>query len=73
MSRKRRKVCTTNYIEHFTLASTITGCISISAFASLTNIPIEITSSAIGLKICVIAAEIKKYKSTIKKKISMRK
>ena len=68
MSRKRRKVCTTNYIEHFTLPSTITGCISISAFASLTNIPIEITSSAIGLKICVIAAEIKKYKSIIKKK-----
>ena len=33
MSRKHKKVCTTlNYIEHFLiLASTITGCISISA------------------------------------------
>ena len=70
MGRKCQKVCTTlNYIEHFLLlASTITGCISISAFASLLGIPIEITSSAKGLKICAIAAGIKKYKSIIKKK-----
>ena len=70
MSRKRKEVCTTlNYIEHFLiLASTITGCISISAFASLHGIPKGITSSAIGLKVCAIAAGIKKYKSTIKKK-----
>ena len=48
MSKKHKKVCTTlNYIEHFLiLASTITGCISISAFASLLGIPIGITSSA---------------------------
>ena len=32
------------------------------------GIPIEITSSAIGLKIWAIAAAIKKYKSIIKKK-----
>ena len=64
MSRKHKKVCTTlNYIEHFLiLASTITGCISISAFASLLGIPIGITSSAIGLKIGTITASIKKYK-----------
>ena len=70
MSRKHKKVCTTlNYIEHFLiLASTITGCILISAFASLLGIPIGITSSAIGLKICAITARIKKYKSIIKKK-----
>ena len=69
MSKKHKKVCTTlNYIEHFLiLASTITGCISISAFASLLGIPIGITSSAIGLKICAITAGIKKYKSIIKK------
>ena len=69
MSRKRKKVCTTlNYFEHvLILASTIIGCISISAFASLTGIPIGITSSAIGLKICVITARIKKYKLMIKK------
>ena len=32
------------------------------------GIPIGITNSAIGLKICAIAAGIKKYKSIIKKK-----
>ena len=50
------------------LASTITGCVSISAFDSLIVIPIRIASSAIGLKIFGIAAVIKKYKSIIKKK-----
>ena len=49
------------------LISTITGCVSISAFASLVQIPIGITSSAIELKICVITAEIKKHKSINKK------
>ena len=70
MSKKHKKVCTTlNYIEHFLiLASTITRCISISAFASLLGIPIGNMSSAIGLKICEIAAGIKKYESIIKKK-----
>ena len=48
--------------------STITGCVSISAFASLVGIPVGIASSTIGLKICVITAGIKKYKSIIKKK-----
>ena len=52
MSKRHKKVCTTlNYIEHFLiLASTVTGCISISSLASLIDIPIGITSSAIGLK-----------------------
>ena len=70
MSRKHKNVCTTlNYIEHFLiLASTIDGCISISALSSLTGIPKLITSSAIGLKICAIAAGLKKYKSTVKNK-----
>ena len=70
MSKKHKKVCTTlYYIEHFLiLGSTITGCISISAFASLVGIPIGIMSSAIGLKICEITAAIKKYKSIILKK-----
>ena len=44
------------------------GYISISTFASLLSIPIEITSSAIELKICDIAAGIKKNNSLIKKK-----
>ena len=70
MNKKHKKICTTlNYIEHFlTVASPISVCVSISAFASLVGIPVEITSSAIGLKICAITAGIKKYKSIIKKK-----
>ena len=69
-SKKHKKVCRVlNYIDHsLTVISTIIGCVSISAFASLVDIPIGITSSAIGLKICVITAGIKKYKSIIKKK-----
>ena len=49
MSKKHTKVCIIiNYIEHFLiLASAITGCISISSFASLVGIPIGNTSSAI--------------------------
>ena len=64
MSKKHKKVCTTlNYIEHFLiLGSTITGCVSISALASLVGIPIVIANSAIGFKICAIAAAITKYK-----------
>ena len=69
-SRKHKKVCTTeSYIEHLLiLASIITGCIAISAFASLIDIPIRITSSALGLKLCAITAGIKKYQSITKKK-----
>ena len=54
-SINHKKVSTTlNYIEHFLiLGSTITGCVSISAFASLVGILIGITSSALGLKICI--------------------
>ena len=48
--------------------STITGCISISDFASLLCIPIRMKSSPRGLNICAIAVEIKKYNSIIKKK-----
>ena len=67
MSKKHKKIYTTlNYIEHFIiLASTITGYVSISAFASLVGILIGITSSAIGLKICAITAGYKKYNSII--------
>ena len=70
MSKKHKKPCRVlNYIDHsFIVISTITGCVSISAFASLVGIPIGIASSTIGLKICVITAGIKKYKSIIKKK-----
>ena len=50
------------------LSSRITGCVSISAFASLVDINVGITSSSVGINICAIIAGIKKYKSIIKKK-----
>ena len=70
MNKKHKKICTTlNYIEKFLIpASKITGCISISAFASLPGIPIGITSSEIQLKIFPMAARIEKYNSITKKK-----
>ena len=70
MSKKHKKVCRAlNYIEHLLiLASAVTGCVSNSVFASLIGIPIGITSSAVGMKICAITAVIKKCKSIIKKK-----
>ena len=53
MSKKFEEGWTTlNYIENFLAL----------AFPSLLSIVIEITSSAIGLKICAIAASIKNYK-----------
>ena len=50
------------------VSSTITGCVSISVFASLVGIPIRTASSIKGLKIYVITTAVKKYKSKIKKK-----
>ena len=50
------------------LVSKITGSVSISEFALLVCVPIDIPSSAEGIKICAITAGIKKYKSIIKKK-----
>ena len=70
MSKKYKTFSTIlNNIEHFLISvSTVTGCISVSAFASLLCIPIGIMSSAIGLKIFEITARIKRYNSIIKKK-----
>ena len=61
MSKKHKNVYRVlNYTEHLLiLISTVTRYISISMFASLVVIPIGITSSAIGLKICLITAGIK--------------
>ena len=44
------------------LVSTVTGFLSISALASLVAVPVGITISAVGIEICAITAEIKKYK-----------
>ena len=62
ISKKHQKVCRVlNFTDHFLiLASVITGCVSISAFASLVGVAIGITISAIGLKIFSITAGIKK-------------
>ena len=71
MSEKDKKTCKyLNYVEDLLiLSSTITGCVSISAFVSLVCVPVGIMSSAIGIEICAITAGIiKKKKSIIKKK-----
>ena len=70
MSEKYKKTCKyLHYVENlFTLVSTVTGCVSISAYASLVRVLVSITSSAIRLKIWTITAGIKQYKSIIKKK-----
>ena len=63
---KCKKTCKyLNYVEHLLiLVSAVTGCVSVSAFASL----VCITSSAVEIKICTITTGIKKYKSIIKRK-----
>ena len=70
MSKKHKKVCRIlNYIDQSLIViSTISACASISAFASLIGIAVGVMISASGLKICAITAEIKKFKSIIKKK-----
>ena len=64
MNSKNKKVCTTlNYLKDFlTLVFflfTVTGCISISAFASLLSVSTGIMISTIGLNICAIIVRIK--------------
>ena len=68
MSRKCKKVrgvLNKNFLVFF---SAISGCVSISAFASLVGVPVSITSSAVGLNIFALISGIKKYKSILKKK-----
>ena len=70
MSKKHKKTCRTlDCLEHSLLfIPAVTGCVSISVLAYLDGIPIGITSSRVGLKICAVTTGIKKYKSIIKKK-----
>ena len=70
MRKKYKKTCKyLKYVENLlALASTVTNCVSISAFASLFDIALGITSSAVGINICAITAGIEKCKSMIKKK-----
>ena len=63
MSEKYKKTCKyLNYVENLLiLVLAITGCISISAFASLVRIPVNIMSFAVTLNICASTPRIKKY------------
>ena len=62
ISEKYKKTCKyLNYVEQLLiLASTVTDCVSVSAFASLVTIPVGITNSSVGIKFCKITAGIKK-------------
>ena len=70
MSEKHKKVFTVlNYIEQLLiLISTVTGCLSISAFPLLIDIPIGITTFALELNFFLITVGIKNYRSTTKNK-----
>ena len=58
-----------NYFGRFLVfVSVVSGCVSISAFASLVGVPVGISSFVVGLKIYAIAAEIKNFQYIINKK-----
>ena len=69
MSKNHKQFCRVlNYVDNlFIVISAITGCVSISTFASLLRMPIGITGSTIGLKNCVITAGINRDNSINKK------
>ena len=64
MIEKYKKTCKyLNYVENLLiLAPTVTGCVSVPAFASLVCVPVGITNYAVGIIICAITAGIKKHK-----------
>ena len=68
MSKKDKNVCRVlSYFEHFLVfISEFSGYVSMSAFTSSVVVPLGITSSAVGIKICATTAGIKKYKSITK-------
>ena len=68
--KNHKKICgVLNCLEQLPiLVSTVTRCAFISTVASLIGILVVINSSVVGLKVCVITAEIKKYKLITKKK-----
>ena len=70
MNEKYKKTCKyLNYVENLlNLVSANTGCVSISAYASLVDINVAVTSYSVEINFCAIIARIKKYKPIIKKK-----
>ena len=74
MSEKYKKACKyLKYVKHLLiLVSTVTGCVSISAFASLVCVPAGITISAAGKKIMQSLQELKSIiQLSGKRRISM--
>ena len=67
ISEKYKTTCKySNYFEHLLiLVSTVTDCVSISAFASSFPVPAGITSSEVGIKVGAITRGIKNYKSIV--------
>ena len=61
MSKKYKKTSKyLNYVEYLPiLVSTVTSCVSFSAFASSVFIPVSITSSAVGKKVGATLQELK--------------
>ena len=50
--KNKKEYQASNYFQHFLIfIPAFSGCVSISALASLVGIHIDITSSAVGLKI----------------------
>ena len=70
VSKNHKNVCKVlNCIEHLLiLVSAVTGCVSISAFASLLCIAIGIASSAVGLRTCMLTAAIKIISQKLRKR-----
>ena len=71
MSERRKTTCKyLNYVEYLLiLAATVTGCVLKFEFTSIVCVPVGLTSSAVGLKICAITAcKCKTYKWFNKKK-----
>ena len=62
MCEKNKKTCRAlNYFEDFfVVICAVSGCVSISAFASLAGVPVAIVSSAVGLRIYAISVGINK-------------
>lgn len=71
MSKMHKNVCMAlNYAEEQLISvSAVSGCISISNFTSLVDIPMDIASSAVRLKTQTITAGIGKYNTIIKEKL----
>ena len=70
MSEKHEKVVrASNYFEYFVIfISAVSGCVSISPFASLVVVPVGIVRAAVRIKISAITAGNKRFQSIIKKK-----